>query len=98
MHIGPRRRDSAKDFDTVFAITEAVMGFVPNSMMIMARDPELLAALRRARSDNHCSPRPGASRLENTHHVHGKPLRWVPILCGALGQSCESSRRIYTQN
>jgi len=40
----PVRRDSLKDFDTVFAITEAVMGFVPNSMLIMARDPDLLAA------------------------------------------------------
>lgn len=44
MRIAPLPRDSTKDFDTVFAITEAVMGFVPNSMMIMARDPELLAA------------------------------------------------------
>ncbi len=42
--IAPMRRDSSKDFDTVFAITEAVMGFVPNSMLIMARDPALLAA------------------------------------------------------
>jgi alkylhydroperoxidase family enzyme len=37
-------RESTKSCDTVLAITEAVMGFVPNSMMIMARDPELLAA------------------------------------------------------
>ncbi len=44
MRIAPARRDSSKDFDTVFAITEAVMGFVPNSMLIMARDPDLLAA------------------------------------------------------
>jgi len=44
MRIAPLRRDSTKDFHTVFAITEAVMGFVPNSMLIMARDPELLAA------------------------------------------------------
>lgn len=44
MRIAPVRRDSSKDFDTVFAITEAVMGFVPNSMRIMARDPDLLAA------------------------------------------------------
>lgn len=42
--IFPVRRDRIKDFDTVFAITEAVMGFVPNSMLIMARDPDLLAA------------------------------------------------------
>jgi len=36
--------ENAKQFETVFAITEAVMGFVPNSMLVMARDPELLAA------------------------------------------------------
>ena len=44
MQIAPASREDAKEFDTVFAITEAVMGFVPNSMLIMARDPELLAA------------------------------------------------------
>jgi len=32
------------DFDALFALTEQVMGFVPNSMFIMARDPDLLAA------------------------------------------------------
>ena len=44
MRIAPVRRDSNKDLETVFAITEAVMGFVPNSMLVMARDPDLLAA------------------------------------------------------
>jgi uncharacterized peroxidase-related enzyme len=44
MRIAPVPRDSSKYFDTVFAITEAVMGFVPNSILIMARDPDLLAA------------------------------------------------------
>jgi uncharacterized peroxidase-related enzyme len=44
MRIAPTPRDNAKEFETVFAVTEAVMGFVPNSMLIMARDPELLAA------------------------------------------------------
>ena len=44
MQIAPAIRENAEEFDTVFAITEAVMGFVPNSMLIMARDPELLAA------------------------------------------------------
>ncbi len=44
MRIAPVCRDSSKDFETVFATTEAVMGFVPNSMLIMARDPDLLAA------------------------------------------------------
>lgn len=42
MRIAPASH--TREFDTVFAITEAVMGFVPNSMMIMARDHELLAA------------------------------------------------------
>ncbi len=42
--IAPLQRDSSKDFATIFEITEAVMGFVPNSMLIMARDPDLLAA------------------------------------------------------
>ena len=44
MRIAPASRENAKEFDTVFAITEAVMGFVPNCMLIMARDPALLAA------------------------------------------------------
>jgi len=44
MRIAPASREKTKEFDTVFAITEAVMGFVPNSMLIMARDPALLAA------------------------------------------------------
>lgn len=44
MRIAPASRENTKEFDTVFAITEAVMGFVPNSMLIMARDPALLAA------------------------------------------------------
>jgi hypothetical protein len=37
--IAPVPRDECKDLATVFEITEAVMGFVPNSMLIMARDP-----------------------------------------------------------
>src|SRR5262249_18791441 len=44
MRIAPIRRENAKEFGTVFAITEAVVGFVPNNMLIMARDPALLAA------------------------------------------------------
>ena len=44
MRIAPESRENAKEFDTAFAITEAIMGFVPNSMLIMARDPVLLAA------------------------------------------------------
>src|SRR5258708_34880350 len=42
--IAPVRRDVSNDSEPVFEITEAVMGFVPNSMLIMARDPDLLAA------------------------------------------------------
>src|SRR5258708_11277135 len=41
---GPVRGDESKGLETVFKITEAVMGFVPNSMLIMARAPDLLAA------------------------------------------------------
>jgi uncharacterized peroxidase-related enzyme len=44
VRIVPASRENAKEFDTVFAITEAVMGFVPNSMLVMARDPALLTA------------------------------------------------------
>ncbi len=40
----PAPRNECKDLATVFEITEAVMSFVPNSMLIMARDPDLLAA------------------------------------------------------
>lgn len=42
--IDPLDRDQAKNFEIVFQVTEAVMGFVPNSMLLMARDPDLLAA------------------------------------------------------
>ena len=40
----PLQREQVKDLKAVFEITEAVMGFVPNSMLIMARDPDLLRA------------------------------------------------------
>ncbi len=43
-HINPLPRSQAENFEIVFQVTEAVMGFVPNSMLVMARDPELLAA------------------------------------------------------
>ncbi len=42
--IDPLPRDQAENFEIVFQVTEAVMGFVPNSMLVMARDPDLLAA------------------------------------------------------
>ena len=32
--MAPLRRDEAKDFETLFEVTEAVIGFVPNSMLI----------------------------------------------------------------
>lgn len=38
------REQTRRDQRIVFEMTEAVMGFVPNSMLIMARDPDLLAA------------------------------------------------------
>src|SRR5260370_22833714 len=43
--IAPVRRDESKDLETVFEITEAVFGFFPNSMLLMARDPHILAPL-----------------------------------------------------
>ena len=42
--ISPLERNNCKDFETVFEITEAILGFIPNSMLIMARDPDLFAA------------------------------------------------------
>ena len=38
------RGDCPAELDGLFALTEQVMGFVPNSLLIMARDPDLLAA------------------------------------------------------
>ncbi len=42
--IPPLERNDCRDFEPGFEITEAIMGFVPNSMLIMARDPGLFAA------------------------------------------------------
>jgi uncharacterized peroxidase-related enzyme len=42
--IVPLQREQAEQFETVFQVTEAVMGFVPNSLLVMARDPDLLSA------------------------------------------------------
>lgn len=42
--IAPTRPDDNKDLQSVFEIAEAVMGFVPNSLLIMARDSDLLSA------------------------------------------------------
>ena len=56
--IAPVSRDSSKDFDTVFDVTVAVMGFVPNSMLIMARDPDLLAAFAGLLENTRARPSP----------------------------------------
>ena len=40
----PAQFTGREDFQTIFDISQTVMGFVPNSMLIMARDPELLWA------------------------------------------------------
>ena len=42
MNIQPLKRSDAADFEPVFKVTEQAMGFVPNSMLTMARDPELM--------------------------------------------------------
>ncbi len=38
-------RKSLREFEAVFAMIEQVMGFVPNSLLTMARKPELMQAL-----------------------------------------------------
>lgn len=38
------RNDLGEEFDDVFRMVEGAMGFVPNSMLTMARRPELLGA------------------------------------------------------
>lgn len=40
--IAPMNRDQSGDLAPVFAMTEAAMGFVPNSMLTMAHWPQLL--------------------------------------------------------
>ena len=42
--IAPLEREKSKGFETVFEITEAVLGFVPNSRLTTARAPNLFAA------------------------------------------------------
>jgi len=44
VRIAPVQRKGSEDFEAIFRVTETVMGFVPNSMLMMARDPELLWA------------------------------------------------------
>lgn len=42
--INPKSRDELAEFEPVFQMVEASMGFVPNSMLTMAHWPELLQA------------------------------------------------------
>ena len=42
MGIQPLKRSDLAEHETLFAIVESVMGFVPNSMLIMGRSPDLL--------------------------------------------------------
>ncbi len=41
----PLPREAAKEFEEAFRTTEQILGFVPNSMLIMARKPDMLAAV-----------------------------------------------------
>lgn len=43
-HIEPRTREELPELDKVLAMTEAVMGFVPNSALTMAHMPQLTVA------------------------------------------------------
>ncbi|MBI5949987.1 MAG: carboxymuconolactone decarboxylase family protein [Chloroflexi bacterium] len=42
--IAPIRREDLPEFESMFAATEAAMGFVPNSLLTMAHRPEILRA------------------------------------------------------
>lgn len=42
--LAPLKRSDVPKFEPLFALIEAVMGFVPNSLLIMARKPELVEA------------------------------------------------------
>lgn len=43
-HVTPLNRSDLPDFEPVFELTEAAMGFVPRSMFTMGRNPALLGA------------------------------------------------------
>ncbi|MGY9073764.1 MAG: carboxymuconolactone decarboxylase family protein [Acidimicrobiales bacterium] len=45
-HVDPLARTDLPDFEEGFALTEAFMGFVPNSMLTMARVPGLMPAFQ----------------------------------------------------
>ncbi|MCG8670539.1 MAG: carboxymuconolactone decarboxylase family protein [Pseudomonadales bacterium] len=44
MSLNPLERESLPEYETVFKASEEAMGFVPNSLLTMARDPELFFA------------------------------------------------------
>lgn len=43
-HVEPLSRDQLEEFEPLFQLLEASMGFVPNSMLTLARRPEILRA------------------------------------------------------
>lgn len=44
MHLKPSDLSQLPEHETLFSITESILGFVPNSMLLMSRDPALLYA------------------------------------------------------
>ena len=45
--IGGENRESFDEFEESFKMTEAMMGYLPNSHLIMAKNPELLEAFEK---------------------------------------------------
>src|SRR5215472_7311573 len=43
-YVKPLSRDKVKEFEPLFGPIEAAMGFVPNSLLTMARRPEIMRA------------------------------------------------------
>jgi len=43
-HIEPLSREDLPDFEPLFQLVEATMGFVPNSLLTLARKPDILRA------------------------------------------------------
>lgn len=93
----PLQREQVKDLKAVFEITEAVMGFVPNSMLIMARDPDLLAAFAQLSAVVMVRPGKARPRLEVAHYVRREPPIRLPILHGPFGPSCNFAWHSFTQ-
>ena len=96
--IAPLRRDETKDFETLFEVTEAVMGFVPNSMLIMARDPDLLAAFAQLSANRRRTAGPDRSRLESPRHVRSESVGWLPVLRCAFGAPRSVARHSNSQS